>query len=108
MQHAPVPRRDARVQPQYAPGPPTVAREGACNHEPCPAVHDVPGRVYPGGGDEALFVRLSLGLAPRLSLHTAAGGEVPGQDLVPLPDGIDLHVDGLVTERLLTRESQRW
>ena len=82
-QGRPVPRRDARVQPQDARGPPAAAGGGLRDDQPGPAEHDLPGRVHPGGGDEPLPVRVSIGPAAGVQLHAAAGGEVPQQDLRP-------------------------
>ncbi len=58
-----VPRRDARVQSQDAGSAPPAAGGGERHDQPGAAEHNVPGRVHPGGGDEPLPVRLSLGPA---------------------------------------------
>ena len=78
-----LPRRDARVQPQDARGPPPAAGGGQGHDQPGDEQLDVSRRFHPRRRDEPLPLRLSLRPAPRLSLHAAAGGEVPEQDLRP-------------------------
>ena len=67
--------------------------DGTVMHRPRRHVADFPGALHAGGRHESLSVRISQRPHPRMPLHAAHDPALHFEDLRPLLDRIDIHID---------------